>query len=51
MHNFNKYKQITGTYGKQHCENNKKLLTQVLYFLPDHCCYFTLQNEMLAILL
>ena len=36
-------------FGEQYRESNAKLLVQLLSASPNHCCYFTLLNEMLAL--
>jgi len=43
------FKRIVVIFGKQRRERTAKLSTQLLSVSPDQCCYFTLQNEMVAI--
>ena len=43
------FKRIVVIFVKQRRERTAKLSTQLLSVSSDQCCYFTLQNEMVAI--
>jgi len=50
VRNFDEFRCIVVTFGKQHRESIAKLPIQLLFASPNQWCYFTLQNEMRAIL-